>query len=147
MKYKTKRDSFFVYLWTALILFINLVFFVPMLFDDIRFDEILIVCVFDFIISTSLIWLAIDISYIIKDEYLLVKGGMFKSKILYKDITKITGSPNIWVGYRLLFSRDAIEIHYKTGLMGSVIISPENKQAFIEELLHKNSSIKVDGII
>lgn len=147
MKYKTKRDSFFIYLWTALILFINLVFFVPMLFDDIRFDEILIVCVFDFIISASLIWLAIDISYIIKDEYLLVKGGMFKSKILYKDITKITGSPNIWVGYRLLFSRDAIEIHYKTGLMGSVIISPENKQAFIEELLHKNSSIKVDGII
>lgn len=147
MKYKTKRDSFFVYLWTALILFINLVFFVPMLFDDISFDEILIVCILDFIISASLIWLAIDISYIIKDEYLLVKGGMFKSKILYKDITKITGSPNIWVGYRLLFSRDAIEIHYKTGLMGSVIISPENKQAFIHEILNKNSSIKVDGII
>jgi hypothetical protein len=38
---------------------------------------------------------------------------------------------------------DAIEIHYKTGLLGSVKISPEEKEVFIEELKKRNPSIKV----
>jgi len=71
---------------------------------------------------------------------------MFSSRIPYNQITRITGKPNIWVGYRLLFSRDAIEIHYRTGWTGSVIISPENQKLFIEELLRKNDGIRTENL-
>lgn len=50
---------------------------------------------------------------------------------------------NIWVGYRVLSSRDAIELHYKTGLLGSVKISPEQKELFIEELQKRNKLINI----
>jgi hypothetical protein len=96
-----------------------------------------------FLTTAFLIWIWADIRYEMREDYLFVKGGPFRSRIAYNDITRITLSKNIWFGYRLLASMDAIEIHYKTGLLGSVKISPEEKEVFIEELKKRNPSIKV----
>ncbi|MBY7141904.1 PH domain-containing protein [Virgibacillus sp. NKC19-3] len=38
------------------------------------------------------------------------------------------------VGYRLLSSRKAVEISYKKAFLGSIIISPQNRDLFIKEL-------------
>ncbi|OEF96718.1 PH domain-containing protein [Desulfuribacillus alkaliarsenatis] len=146
MNFKTKRDRFFVVIWISLVLLINLSFLVPFLLTEFHSNEFMIIMFLNIITTGLLIWLAVDIKYVLYEDYLYVKGGPFRSKIKYQDIFKITGDPNIWVGYRILFAKDAIEVHYKTGF-GSVIISPENKQIFIEELLKKNNSIKVSKIL
>lgn len=134
MKYRTKRDKFFIVLWLVVIIFVNIVLLSPIILDPSLDDKELIpLLIVDVLISAFILSLA-AISYELKEDFLLVKAGMIRSKIKYKDITNITFQPNIWVGYRLIFSRDAIEIHYKTGLLGSIVISPENKMQFVEEL-------------
>lgn len=86
--------------------------------------------------STLIIWSWRDIEYVCTEDHLLVRGGPFRSRIPYSEITRIFETGNIFSGYRILSSRDALEIQYKTGWLGSVTISPENKETFIEEM-HK----------
>ncbi|WP_213412449.1 PH domain-containing protein [Xylanibacillus composti] len=116
LKFQTKRDPFFVYLFLGLVVFINIALFAPLFFE--------------FAWNALIVLLLLD---------------LFRSKISYKDITKITRQPSIWMGYRLIFSRDAIEVHYKTGFMGSVVISPKHQEEFITELLKRNPNIRVEG--
>ena len=80
----------------------------------------------------------LSIRYEMLDDYLLVKGGPFRSKIRYEDITKVEAGQfsvaDTLVGYRVMSARDGVEIHYKTAIMGSIRISPNNKEKFIKEL-------------
>ena len=84
--------------------------------------------------TAIILWSSFSIKYVFHQDYLFVKGGPFRSRIPYENITKVSPTSSIFVGYRLLSSRDAIEIFYKTSLMGSVKISPEDQKAFIAEL-------------
>jgi hypothetical protein len=145
MRFKTKRDPWFTVLWTALILVANLVILWPLLLDPQALTSGGLVgrIVPDVLVTALLGWLAIGISYEIKEDVLLVKGGMLRSKIRFEEITRITYHPNIWLGYRLISSRDAIEIHYRTGVLGSVVISPADQERFIEELIRRNHSIQI----
>lgn len=69
---------------------------------------------------------------------MFVKGGPFKSKICYEDITKVTVTyfsvGDVLAGYRVMSSRDGIEIAYKSGMMGHIRISPDSKEQFVNEL-------------
>ncbi|MNO16609.1 hypothetical protein D3C76_62930 [compost metagenome] len=145
MRFKTKRDPLFTVLWTALILVANLVILWPLLLDPqaLTSGGLVGLIVPDVLVTALLGWLAIGISYEIKEDVLLVKGGMLRSKIRFEEITRITYHPNIWLGYRLISSRDAIEIHYRTGVLGSVVISPADQERFIEELIRRNHSIQI----
>ncbi|MDU4695309.1 MULTISPECIES: PH domain-containing protein [Paenibacillus] len=145
MRFKTKRDPLFAGLWAALILLANLVILWPLLLDPQALTPggLAGLIVPDLLVTVLLAWLAIDISYVIREEVLFVKGGMFRSKIRFEEITRISQHPNIWLGYRLLFSRDAIEIHYRSGVLGSVVISPVEQERFIEELIRRNPSIQL----
>lgn len=145
MRFKTKRDPLFTNLWTALILVANLVILWPLLLDPQALSSggLVGLIVPDVLVTALLGWLAIDISYEFKEEVLFVKGGMFRSKIRYEEITQITRHPNLWVGYRLISSRDAIEIHYRIGAIGSVVVSPADQERFIEELIRRNNSIQI----
>ncbi|WP_433945664.1 PH domain-containing protein [Paenibacillus sp. SN-8-1] len=142
--FKTSRDRFYVNFWIGVLVFITLSLFLSLLFTPVDYLQLFIVGVIDLLVIGFMVWLAVDLKYVITEDHLLVKGGFIKSKINYSDITKITRNPNIWAGYRVLFSRDAIEVHYKTGLWSSVIISPMEKEAFIEELKSRNNRIYVE---
>ena len=93
-----------------------------------------IMCGLFIVFSGFMVWIWLDIEYKFYDDYLFVRGGLFRSRIPYSQITRIQETNNVLIGYRILSSKDALEIYYKTGLLGSVIISPENKDQFIEEL-------------
>lgn len=144
MRFKTKRDPLFVCLWLFFLFVANLVLLWPLLLDPkaLTRTELVGIIVPDALVTLLLAWLALDISYVIREDLLLVKGGMFRSKIRYNDITRITRQPNIWLGYRLFISRDAIEIHYRNGVLGSVVISPVDQERFIQELIRRNPSIE-----
>jgi uncharacterized protein YtpQ (UPF0354 family) len=54
--------------------------------------------------------------------------------IPYKEITSISPTKDIFTGYRILSSMDALEIAYKSAFMGSVKISPQKKELFIAQI-------------
>jgi len=144
MKFKVKRDTSFTLLMIIILIIVDSIIFIPTFFvDDHTSGDWLALVLIAFLTTAFLIWIWADIRYEMREDYLFVKGGPFRSRIAYNDITRITMSKNIWFGYRLLASMDAIEIHYKTGLLGSVKISPKEKEVFIEELKKRNPSIKV----
>ncbi|USB34037.1 PH domain-containing protein [Paenibacillus sp. YPG26] len=144
--YKTARDRFYVTLWVGTLVLITLSLFVPLLFTPIVYLQLLVVGVIEVLVAGLIIWLVADLKYVLTKDHLIVRGGFIQSKIKYSDITKVTRQPNIWAGYRMLFSRDAIEVHYRNGLWSSVIISPLEKEAFIEELKSRNYGIYVEPL-
>ncbi len=102
----------------------------------------ILVCLGIFVLTAGLIlWTSIGIRYVFEKDHLFVKGGLFRSRIPYEDITKVNHSNQWLAGYRILSAKDAIEIHYKKAALGSVIISPSEKEKFLEVLLEKAPSI------
>ena len=98
-----------------------------------------------YLLSAGLIlWSSLDVKYVFYEDFLLVKGGFFRSRIPYVEINRVTETNEIMVGYRLLSSKDALEIHYHTGLLGSVKIPPKNKESFIDELQKHCPHIIID---
>jgi hypothetical protein len=135
MVFRAKIDSFFMSIMSISILVLSGVLLIP-LFTDTKRTMLDTVIVFSLlIISVGLmIWPVFSIKYVFYDNYLLVKGGPFRSRILYSEITKVSPTKDIFTGYRLLSSKDGIEIFYKSATLGSVKISPKEKELFLSEL-------------
>jgi len=145
MIFRTKRERFFTRVWMLVLILVNAVMIVPLWLDpEAGSTEAVVVLALCVVITGMLLWLMLGIRYTLTEDHLIVKGGPLGSKIRYDDITRITDRPSIWAGYRILSSRDAIEVHYKTGFMGSVMISPADKERFIEELQKRNPSIRFE---
>lgn len=88
-----------------------------------------------FIVSVVFIfWYANSIKFVFCENYLLVKGGPFKSKIPYQSITKVSPTTDKYTGYLISSSDKGLEIFYKTAANGSVKILPEDKMKFVLEL-------------
>ena len=145
MAFRSKMDSFFVKIILIAILIIGVATFLPLFAEG--GDELPVVltltAVFN-IMTVFILWSSFSIKYVFHQDYLFVKGGPFRSRIPYESITKVSPTSSIFVGYRLLSSRDAIEIFYKTSLMGSVKISPKDQKAFIAELKKRCPNILIE---
>ncbi|MEK3979289.1 PH domain-containing protein [Psychrobacillus sp. FSL K6-2836] len=146
MKFRSKIDRTFIIMMSVALFIVALATLWPVAYElfftnSPEYTAIWIMTVLFFVCAGFLIWISLDIQYIFYDDFLYVKGGPFRSKIKYKDMTKINKSSNILAGYRILSSKDALEIHYKNSLMGSIIISPDNQEQFIKVLLDKAAHI------
>ncbi|ALS76494.1 hypothetical protein AUC31_15355 [Planococcus rifietoensis] len=145
MTFHSKIDSFFIRFLLAAILIIATVSFVPLLFEDAPFSAFVIVTA-TFLLTTALIlWITFAIRYVFLDHHLLVKAGPFRSRIPYESILKVAPTRDIFTGYRLLSSRDALELINNKTMFGTVKISPENQHSFIEELKKRCPDLKIDG--
>lgn len=135
MVFHSKVDSFFVKFIIFAILLIAVVCFIPLFLEGGTDLAVIVTSISTFVIIAVLIlWPVNKIKYVLNEDHLFVKGGPFKSRIPYKHITKVTGTRDIFTGYRILSSKDAIEIVYPTGLLGAVKISPVEKEFFLDEL-------------
>ncbi|MFP3357293.1 PH domain-containing protein [Planococcus sp. SIMBA_143] len=144
MTFRSKIDSFFIRFMLSAILFIAAVSFIPLLFEGAPFSAFVIVTA-TFVITTVLIlWITFAIRYVFLEQHLLVKAGPFRSRIPYTSILKITPTRDIFTGYRLLSSRDALELINNKTMFGTVKISPENQDAFIAELKKRCPDVKLD---
>lgn len=87
------------------------------------------------IVSVAFIWwYANSIKFVFCENYLLVKGGPFKSKIPYQSITRVSPTTDKYSGYLISSSDKGLEIFYKKAAYGSIKILPEDKRQFILEL-------------
>lgn len=135
MVFRSKIDIFFVNFILIVILLLALASFWPLFFfNKIDLFEFLLLSSTFLIPAGVILWSVFSIKYVYYQDFLLVQGGPYKSRILYEDITKITSSNNIFSGYRILLARDAIDIYSKQAFWGSVTISPMCKEEFISEL-------------
>jgi hypothetical protein len=136
MTFRAEIDSFFITLITITLLIISSIFIFPFIFDyeDITTTDIVVVLSIFILSAAVIIWTAFFIHYKFYDDYLYIKGGPFRSRILYDEITKVSPTEDIYTGYRVLSSRNSIEISYKSGFLGSVKISPKEQKYFLIEL-------------
>jgi hypothetical protein len=88
--------------------------------------------------SAFIIHVFVTTYYVItSDHFLIVKSSfLINKKISIQDITSIKESNNILSSPALSFDR--IEIKYKDG---SILVSPREKEKFIQELKARNATI------
>ncbi|MBD8025181.1 PH domain-containing protein [Ureibacillus sp. Re31] len=135
MEFRSKIDKFFIVFISITLFIIMAVFLIPLIFDSEKtIIDVLIVLTLCIFSIAFILWTSFSIKYIFDTNTLLVKGGLFKTRIPYDDITKITETTEIFTGYRVLASKDGLEIFYKKGILGSVKISPLEKERFLTEL-------------
>lgn len=118
------------------ILIIGLVAFIPLYFLNVQQDSsVVLILTIIFLVSTGFVlWTKLSIKYVFEQDDLFIKGGPFRARIPYENIIKISPTTAVFTGFRVLSSKDAIEIFYKKAVLGSVKISPKNKDEFISEL-------------
>lgn len=92
------------------------------------------------LLISAIVYLLISIKYIVENTTLIIKCGfIYKIKIDIFDIRIIEETRNPISSPAA--SLDRLEIYY--GKFDSVIISPKDKHAFIDELTRINSNIEV----
>lgn len=131
LNFQSKKDIWLaVLIWSVIIL----IFFMMIT------EQNIVVYIVGILNNALLLWLWFGTNYKIDDEDLIVRSGPFKSTIDIKSIKKLRATKTLLAGPAL--SIDRIEIQYKR--YDSVIVSPKEKNKFIESLLSKNKSIEVD---
>lgn len=143
MTFRSKVDSFFVTIISVVILLIGLATLLPLFIDkNAELIEVIIVPSLFIFLTGIIIWSTFFIKYIFYDDFLLVKGGPFYSKIPYQKITMVSQTDDIFTGYRILSSKQGIEIFNSHTIFGSVKISPESETEFINELIKRCPDLK-----
>ena len=145
MTFQSKVDRFFSNLILIVVLIIGALIFLPLFFEDFR-NELITVLVYTtilLIVIGFILWITFSIKYVFNQNYLFVKGGPFRSRIPYENITKVSPTTEIFTGYRILSAKDGLEIFYKNAALGSVKISPKNKSEFIIELKRRCPNVQI----
>lgn len=149
MVFRSKVDAFFVNFMLIVVIIIALATFFPFFIEEVRNDSetlipaVIILASLFLIVTSFLLWTSFSVKYIFDPEHLLIKGGPFRSRIPYENITKVSPTTAIFTGHRILSSRDAIEISNKTTWMGSIKISPRTKKEFINELKKRCPNLQI----
>ncbi len=144
MIFYSKVDAFFRSIRLIVILIVGAAIFVPLFFEkNPDLQMIIILASIYFVIISVILWISFSIKYIFYPTYLFIRGGPFRSRIPYEDIIKVTSTTAIFTGYRVLSSRDSIEIFYRTAILGSVKVSPKYQAKFIAELQERCPNIQI----
>ncbi|MGD6842556.1 PH domain-containing protein [Bacillus infantis] len=144
MVFHSKIDAFFTSLILAAVLVIAFGLFFPLFIEGgTQLPAVLILTSTFLIVTGFILWTAFSVKYIFYKDYLFIKGGPFRSRISYENIIKVSPANDIFTGYRILSSRDALEIFNKTTAFGSIKISPKEKREFIAELKKRCPGITI----
>jgi len=129
MKFKSKID------WWAHVAFATLpitTILCIVLFATIEESKIIPVtpAIFCLVFCIFIIPIWTSTYYVLGDNELIVKCGFLKNKIAYDSIKNVKETKNPLASMAL--SLDRIEIKYGVG--GYILISPQNKQEFLQQL-------------
>ena len=138
--YKSKKDRWLVIVsWFAIAVILISIFFLLMSTGFTKYNIIytasmllLVVFVFYCLNSTS---------YLLKDDELVVSCFFFKWKIPLSSIKEIFPTNNPLSSPAL--SLDRLNIVY--GNEKHIMISPEDKTVFLQDIVSKNPNLKLDG--
>lgn len=135
MKYQVKIDA-----WLRFTLFIVFLYLLGM--SVLVFTEgIWFVSIFTLPLSIFTISLIISSEIEFTEEYLLIKIGFIRAKVLYSKITELEIKQKIFTnGFAL--SRDIIRITTSSKIMRTVDISPLEREEVLRELQKRSGLLK-----
>lgn len=138
MKFHLKKDKWMMF---AISIPLLLGFFISIAanlqsFTNSLSIEFLITLIFYFVIMYLIYSFYQKSYYLLDEEYLIVKFGLFKLKIAYNDITNVQPIKIWWSAPALTNDRLAI---YKKGRLWNYI-GPLDKERFIKELSKRTNS-------
>ncbi|MET4575141.1 PH domain-containing protein [Ottowia thiooxydans] len=87
------------------------------------------------------LWLLLSTAYRLDETELMIQSGPLRWRIPVQSIRVVEPSRS-WISAPAL-SLDRLRIHY--GRAGQTLVSPKQKQAFIQALQQRNSHIRVQG--
>lgn len=135
MKFRSTIDRFYLIFHGIALLIVAVACFFPYFIEEKVPVLASFILIGTFVLCTGfLLWMLFDIRYEIKPDHLFVKAGPVRKKISYVEISRVSPTRDVFSGFHLLSSRDAIEIFYRSALMGSIKISPFEKELFLKEL-------------
>ncbi|MCM3611970.1 PH domain-containing protein [Planococcus sp. MERTA32b] len=138
MTFHSKIDRFYIIFNSAAMLILALTCFIPFFIEDEMPIMASVMLIGTFVLCAGfMLWMLFDIRYDVEPDHLFVKAGPVRKRILYEEISRVSPTTDMYSGLRLLSSRDAIEIFYRSAFMGSVKISPLEKERFLEELIKR----------
>jgi len=145
MVFRSKVDAFFSNFMLIVVLIIGAGSFFPLFIEEVRNElaAVLILTLIFLILISFILWTGFSVKYIFYQDHLFIKGGPFRSRIPYENITKVSPTTAIFTGHRILSSRDGLEIFNNTTFLGSIKISPKNKDEFIAELKRRCQRIQI----
>lgn len=138
----SKVDSFFIKWITIIIALLAFFTLLPVAFErSPDLSLIITLVVFFLVMVVFILWTVLSIEYRFYDDYLFVKGGPFRSRVVYEDISKVSPTTEVLGGYGILSARNSIEIFYSKSMLGSVKISPHEQEDFLLELEKRCANI------
>lgn len=147
MTFKSKIDFPYSIMMIISIAVLAIVGFFPFFLDEpLDFWSVTILLAAALPAILLLILMTFTARYIFHDDYLHAKSALFGSKIPYRDIYKVHPTANFISGYRIMTSKDGLEIHSRSIGFGSVRISPQNKDRFIDELKKRAPHARYEDI-
>ena len=138
MKFYSKKDW-----WMTLIIFgtvaMSVAAVIPLFFEDFNVGS-----VFIFFVIGLTVWLVLDIYfrtyYLVEEDIVRVVSGPFRWKVPISEITSIRATKSILSSPALSMNR--LELKY--GKYKYIIISPEDKHGFVEEIVKRNDKVQVN---
>lgn len=131
MRFNSKRD-----LWITLILIIISAYLVIMAFFITAPSYIRYML---FSLVSLIVWIYLYTYYIIDENYLVIRCGPVKIRILYEDIEHVKSTRNLISSMAL--SIDKVKIKTNKQGFSVIYISPKNKDMFINELKNKCNNL------
>lgn len=128
MKVKVKIDLWIgLMMWGTNILCLAMVFTIPP-------NEMIHYLLFVSPLVILIIWIMLGSYYELREDLLFMRIGPFFSRIKYDNIKSVSLKTN-WLS-SMAMSKDRIEIkeHNKSYLRGTTMISPVNREEFLETL-------------
>lgn len=117
---------FSVIIWLAVLILIVSPMLVP--------EDNIVVFLCTLPIIAFLLWMYFYSWYELRDEYLYCVCGPFREKIVYDKIESLRLTTNLLSSMALSSKRIEIRQHGKGYITGTTMISPKDRETFLEEL-------------
>ena len=138
IKFTSKKDW-----WMTLIIFgtvaISVAAVIPLFFVEINVGTII-----TYLVIGLTVWLVLGIYfrtfYTVEEDIVKVVSGPFRWKVPISEITSIRSTKSILSSPAL--SMDRLEIKY--GNYKYIIISPEDKDGFVQQIVRRNEKVQVN---
>lgn len=94
-----------------------------------------------FLVTTFLLWILWGTYYEMREEYLFCKSGPFFEKIPYEKIKSASLCQNRFSSMALSSKRIEIRQYGKGYILGTTMISPLNREEFLQQLLSRCNNL------
>ena len=136
MIFKSKIDAWW-YLVCGLMLVTNILFLYFIFFGRYAIVNI-ITCLIVFVLNGLIVIpVSVNTNYRLAETSLIIRYGLWRVEIPYKNIKSINESKSLLSANALGLSMDRVEIKYYRKYNDIVLISPQNKEEFIKIIKEK----------